>query len=350
MGTRRIEVLAAGSPALRQVLDELRGHGLREPAGPDPLLSPALPAGVLDEFLSLAVRECGDANLFGLALILPMCAFQRGAGYEALEYALTSRGMPPDHREFVAGRMLGAKSVADVVWAHQIVLTAGNTGIYHSFLSRHAAVVVDKCFDQLAAYLLDPGRGPGGYVAACVDIVLRHGVSAPSLFVRRWLEWLDAGLFDGTPDDGTRTVPGAVASGAIPAVPARGRAAPAAERPAVMYRILDGSADEPMFASLREAAYRHVAELATTGRQDAAWRHLAAMVEVSHHGAGDAFRVLGPVIETLDASTRADLAGCWSALGELARAQRDPREATLRAAEEARAAMTRSGPPRRRGT
>src|SRR5512134_328220 len=138
VGPQRIEELAASSPELAAILRELRGSGLREPVGPDPLLSPTLPAGTLDEFLSLAVRECSEANLFGLALALPMCIFQRGAGYEALEYCLTRRGLPPERREFVAGRMLGAKSVADVVWAHGIVLSTQNAGIYHSFLSRHA--------------------------------------------------------------------------------------------------------------------------------------------------------------------------------------------------------------------
>lgn len=317
----RIDALAAASPELRQILDELRGDGLREPIGPDPLLSPTLSNGMLDEFLSLAVRECVDGNLFGLALALPMCAFQRGAGYEALEYCLKRRNLPPDHREFVAGRMLGAKSVVDVVWAHGIVLSAGNTGIYHSFLGRHAAVVVDRCFDQLAAYLLDPARGPGGYTAACIEIVLKHDVGAPWPFVRRWLEWLDTGLFDGAGH-------------------------PAAEQPAVMYRLLSDDADRPVFAPLREAAHRHVAELAGTGRLAAAWRHLAAMAEVRYADAGTACYIIGGTLNALDPAARATLDPAWSALLLLARALAEPADAAARqAADDARAALARSGPP-----
>ncbi|MDQ1289141.1 MAG: hypothetical protein QG622_2707 [Actinomycetota bacterium] len=330
MSDNRIEALAATFPELRQILGELRSDGLREPSGPDPLLSPALPAGVLDEFLGLAVRECPDANLFGLTLVLPMCVFQRGAGYAALEHALTSRRLPPDHREFVAGRMLGARSVADVVWAHGIVLRAGNTGIYHSFLGRHAAVVVDKCFDQLAAYLLAPGRGPGGYAAACVEIVLRQGVGASWPFVRRWLEWLDAGLFDGPPDDGG--APGAT---------------PAPERPAVLYRLLHDNLERPVFTPLRDGTHRHVAELVAKGRTEAVWWHLAAMVEVGYGAAEEAGPVVGPAIDAADDAVRGALAPARSALRLLAAAQRDPREVTLRAAADARAAMGTAGPPPR---
>lgn len=321
MPPQRIEELAAAAPELGQILHELRGSGLREPVGPDPLLSPTLPAGVLDEFLSLAVRECSDANLFGLALALPMCAFQRGAGYEALEYCLTRRGLPPDRREFVAGRMLGAKSVADVVWAHGIVLSTGNTGLYHSFLSRHAKVVAEKCFDQLATFLLAPTRGPGGYTANCVEIVLRQDVGAWRPFVRRWVEWLDAGLFD--------------------AVPPR-----AGERPAVMYRILDDNADREVFAPLRDAAHRRVVRLVVTGQLPAAWRHLAGMVEAGYRAAPEVCDTLRPAVDTLDDAGRAVLAPAWTALQGLASAQRRPSDDTRRWAHETRTAMIQSQAPR----
>jgi hypothetical protein len=316
----RIEQLAALAPELGPILDELRGSGLREPVGPDPLLSPALPAGVLDEFLSLAVRECNDANLFGLALALPMCAFQRGAGYEALEYALTRRGLPPDRREFVAGRMLGAKSIADVVWAHGIVLSTQNTGLYHSFLSRHARVVADKCFDSLATFLLDPARGPGGFTANCVELVLQQDVAAPWPFVRRWLEWLDGGLFDGLSPR-------------------------AGERPAVMYRILGDNADREAFAPLRDAAHRRVVTLVGTRRLPAAWQHLAGMVEAGYQGAPLAIDALRSPVDGLDAEARAVLAPAWTALLGLAETLTHPDDDTRRRAHAARMAMIQSQAP-----
>jgi hypothetical protein len=320
MGSRRIEELAASSPELAGVLRELRGSGLREPVGPDPLLSPTLPAGSLDEFLSLAVRECSEANLFGLALALPMCAFQRGAGYEALEYCLTRRGLPPERREFVAGRMLGAKSVADVVWAHGIVLSTQNTGLYHSFLSRHAKVVTDKCFDQAAKFLLDPARGPGGYAAGCVELVLRQDVRAWRPFVRRWLEWLDAGLFDGL-------------------FPRTG------ERPVVMYRILDENAGRQTFELLRDAAHRRVVRLIDSGRLPAVWQHLAGMVEAEYSAADPVGSLVQSAVDVLDAQSRATLAPAVTALRALAAAQRTPDDDTRRWAHEARLAMIQSRPP-----
>lgn len=320
MSQGRIDQLAATTAELGQILRELRGDGLREPVGPDPLLNPDLPAGTLDEFLSLAVRECSDANLFGLALALPMCAFQRGAGYEALEYVLTRRGLAADKRDFIAGRMLGARSPADVVWAHGIVLRTRNTGLYHSFLSRHARVVAEKCFDQLATYLLDPARGPGGFTASCVELVLQQGVGAPRLFVRRWLEWIDAGLFDGLGAHG-------------------------GERPAVLYRVLDDNAEREVFAPLREAAHRRIASLVGDGRLAAAWRHLAGAVDAGYSGAPDLADAVRPAIDTLDDDARAALAPAWSALTALAEAQRRPDEASRRRAQDARTALSHAAPP-----
>lgn len=320
MGSQRIEELAASSPELASILRELRGSGLREPVGPDPLLSPTLPAGALDEFLSLAVRECSEANLFGLALALPMCAFQRGAGYEALEYCLTRRGLPPERREFVAGRMLGARSVADVVWAHGIVLSTQNTGLYHSFLSRHAKVVADKCFDQAARFLLDPARGPGGYTAGCVELVLRQDVRAWRPFVRRWLEWLDAGLFDGLFQQ-------------------------TGERPVVMYRILDDNAGRQAFEPLRDAAHRRVVQLIGVGRLAAAWQHIAGMVEAGYSAADPVGDLVGSAVAALDAQSRATLAPAVTALRALVAAQGTPDEDTRRWAHEARLTMIRCRPP-----
>ena len=320
MSSLRIEELAATSPELGQVLHELRGSGLREPVGPDPLLSPDLPAGTLDEFLSLAARECSDANLFGLALALPMCAFQRGAGYEALEYCLTRRGLPADRREFVAGRMLGAKSVADVVWAHGIIVSTGNTGLYHSFLTRHAAVVADKCFDQAATFLLAPTRGPGGYTANCVELVLQQEVGAWRPYVRRWLEWLETGLFDGLSH---RT----------------------GERPVVMYRILDDNAGQPTFESLREAAHRRVVQLVTGGRLAAVWEHLAGMVEAAYSPAHTVAALIRPAVDDLDATSRTTLAPAVAALAALAATRTDPGEPARRRAHDARMAMIQSRPP-----
>lgn len=320
MAQDRIDQLAATSPELAQILRELRGSGLREPVGPDPLLNPVLPAGVLDEFLSLAVRECSDANLFGLALALPMCAFQRGAGYEALEYVLTRRGLPQDRREFVAGRMLGARSPADVVWAHGIVLKTGNTGLYHSFLSRHARVVVEKCFDQLATYLLNPARGPGGYTANCLELVLQQVVGAPRLFLRPWLEWIDNGLFDGlSPRVG--------------------------ERPAVLYRILDENASREVFTPLRAATHRRVVELVTSRQLPAAWQHLAGVVEAGYRGTADLCDELRPAVEGLDAAARDVLAPAWTALSRLAAAQSEQTDTARRRAHEARMAMIQSQSP-----
>lgn len=320
MAPERIEQLAESSPELLQVLLEVRGSGLREPVGPDPLLSPTLPAGVLDEFLSLAVRECSEANLFGLALALPMCVFQRGAGYEALEYCLTRRGLPADRREFVAGRMLGARSIADVVWAHGIVLSTGNTGLLHAFLSRHAKIVTEKCFDQLARFLLDPARGPGGYTANCVEIVLQQDVGSWRPFVRRWLEWLDAGLFDGL-------------------IPRTG------ERPVVLYRVLDDNAEREIFTSLREAAEQRVVHLLTTGQLPAAWQHLAGMVEAGYSRTGTVSELVGPIVAAIDEDARAALTPAVTALAALATAQGDPGDDTHRRAHAARMTMIQSRAP-----
>lgn len=98
----RLAALAGTDPGLSEALRQLRtGGGLRDGSGPDPLHNAAVSPEVLSEFLTLAVREAPDAQVFGLAVTLPGLIHRRGAGREALDVLLSERSLTPDQRNWV---------------------------------------------------------------------------------------------------------------------------------------------------------------------------------------------------------------------------------------------------------
>jgi hypothetical protein len=163
--------LAATDPGLSEALRQLRGEGLRDPTGPDPLLSAMVPADVLSEFLTLAVREVRDDVLFGLALTLPACIYKFGAGQEALDFLVAERPLPSDKMDWVRDRLSNLATTA-----------RDRLGEFGS--------------PEVAAALLTPDRGPGAPgVLHGVALMAEHGPN-PQPFRIRLVEWVHDGRFD----------------------------------------------------------------------------------------------------------------------------------------------------------
>lgn len=163
--------LASPDAGLLEALRQLRGKGLRDGSGPDPLLSALVPPEVLSRFLVAAVQEARDDTLVGLALTLPACIYRRGAGQEALELVLTG-GRLPDW----AGRYVEAHLEAQHTAARE------RLGQYAS--------------PEQAARLLEPATGPGtpGVLAGLALLAARH--PAPRPYQLRLQSWIHEGRFD----------------------------------------------------------------------------------------------------------------------------------------------------------
>src|SRR5215207_1147136 len=90
MSGDRLAALANTDPGLSEALRQLRrGGGLYAGTGPDALHNADVSPEVLEEFLTLAVREAPDDQVFGLAVTLPGLIYRRGAGQEALDVLLS---------------------------------------------------------------------------------------------------------------------------------------------------------------------------------------------------------------------------------------------------------------------
>jgi hypothetical protein len=124
MSGDQLAALANADPGLSEALRQLRrGGGLRDGTGPDPLQNADVSPEVLEEFLTLAVREAPDDQVFGLAVTLPRLIHRRGAGQEALDVLLSERSLTPDQRDWVdiylersaqAARERGAQALVEV--------------------------------------------------------------------------------------------------------------------------------------------------------------------------------------------------------------------------------------------
>jgi hypothetical protein len=108
----RLSAIASTDPGLREALRQLRGRGLRDGSGPDPLYNADVAPEVLSEFLTLAVRESPDSHVFGLALTLPGLIYRRGAGTQALDLLLRERPLTASQRDWVRQRLEAEQSAA----------------------------------------------------------------------------------------------------------------------------------------------------------------------------------------------------------------------------------------------
>ncbi len=274
MANDRLQELASSDAGLTDILGQLRGAGLREVVGPDPLLRAEVPDTVLDEFLSVAVRDVSDRVIFGLALSLPACIIQRGVGQEALQYCLDHRNLTPDELSSVWDRMARPDGPSESLRAaHRrigtVVVRAGRVGPsyrYYQFLRDNIEQLVRECPEDLADVMLGPEFSARGSGLDSLVLAVEHSTD-PEPYVRRWIDWIDEGRFDSAgPDHGNCQV---------------------------MYSYLQDHRADPQFTAIRTAAHIHLVQLVKSPeRVNEAWHNLRGMFEARYALAGEALAAI----------------------------------------------------------
>jgi hypothetical protein len=256
----RLDELASASPELRLVLDELRGSGLRDYVGPDPLLVAGVPADHLSEFLSRVAREVSDRNLYGLAVALPACIHRRGAGEEALDHILASGRLSARQREAVVQQRIrlavrGDGPLADRHRALAALAVGHPLDAYRDFLVQNLPDLALTAPEDLGLVILDPRTSPRIVAFECLEPLIEHAPD-PRPFVDRGSEWIRAGALDQTPENEHTYV-------------------------GIFYHILDDNWHKPRFDPLRRTMFVHLIDLIRAPHDLAkAWHHLNVLVDL----------------------------------------------------------------------
>lgn len=303
----RLVELSSSNPLLRTALQELRSDGISN-ATADALISAQVDDFDLSEFLSLVVRELEGRQLFGLALSLVDYIDRRGVGQEALDYCLQPGRLTEPQAFHVGARMQSVNTPEALVWCHsRLTSMIRSDPAYHSFLVKHTNVVLDRCFDEMAAYLLQPNRGPARYNVDSFEIVLSHSDHAGP-FALRWIEWINDGYFDREHRDG-------------------------GESARVLYLILNKYWGAPAFKEIVEAIHTRVHLLLKSGSNDRVrdgLYHLVAMVDAKYRGVERVLTETVPRIYELPADQRLLLGRITAALQAVVAYHENPSDATLK--------------------
>lgn len=267
----RLLAIASTSPLLQAAWEELCDKGITN-ATADALTHSGVSDTMLDEFLSLAVRELRGGKLYGLAISIIDYIDQRGVGHDALDYVLKSDHLDDTDIRLVGAHMKNVKDKAAIRWCHSRLTRQIKTDtFYHSFLERHIGMIADELFDDMAAYLLTPNRGPGRYNFHSFYVVISH-LEESQPFQQRVIDWINDGYLDGKD-----------IAGSLPAN--------------VLYKYLNLSWGDPKFSRIVDALHTHVhfllkSEIAEEMRLG--MYHLEAMVDAKYRGAD---RVLEETVE-----------------------------------------------------
>lgn len=297
----RLSELAASSLLLRAALEELRGDGISN-ATADALISAQVADVELSEFLSLIARELHGHPLFGLAISIVYYVDQRGVGQEALDFCLRSGELDRWQVSSIGLHMVYVTTPEGVLWCHAtLTTTIRDDAVYYMFLERHADVVLDRCADDMTAYLLHPSRGPGSYNLVSFELAVDR-LPDPAPFRRRWFDWINDGYFDR-------------------------EERPGREPATSLYQVLNRRWGEERFTDIADAIETHVHLLMKSpsgdGVRDGLY-HLVAMVDAEYRGVD---RVLENTVFAVDdagAEERRLLHLTTRALQEVAALNRDP--------------------------
>ncbi len=262
----RLTELTSSSGLLTAALAELRGVGLTN-ATAHALASSKVADVELSEFLRLAAEDTlRSQQLYGLAISLIQYIDERGVGQQALDFCLTSGRLEDWQIEYVGMQMQYVKSSAAVLWCHsRMTSLIRNDTYYNSFLQRHIDIIVDQRYDDMAAYLLQPLRGPGHYNIDSFELVISH-VRDPTPFQSRVIDWIKLGYFDFDRDERKKGW----------------------ETPRILYLMLNDNWDDAKFGVISKAIHDWVYLLMKSeskNRLSAGMFHLVAMVDAKYRGA-----------------------------------------------------------------
>jgi TIR domain len=199
LGGDAFTVTARLFPLLGSVATESQ-EGYTQTATIDAIVSAKFPAEVLEPFLDEAVRRSSAHGLIGLALLGMGLVDQSDCCHAATESACRNLAMQDLGVRTLARASRHLQNVQAITWWHDVFIDVFHDDVqYFYFLQRHAGVLMRHHYDTVANYLLHPDRGPANYN---VDSILATllATDRPSPFVQRWIDWLDAGRFDGRGD------------------------------------------------------------------------------------------------------------------------------------------------------
>lgn len=197
----RLNELTHSHSLLAAALNEIEGEGITVATSIAVLASDTGGAD-LGLFWQLTARRVSGWKLFGVVLCALDTIDKYNTGHEAVLYSLEGERLSTDQRHSLGLSMSKVKNRDAILWCHEQVVTLIKSDVYyHSFVSRHLDLIVLECYDNMAAYLLYPDRGPGNYNidTFCILLDKLHDSRA---FEIRWTDWIQSGRFDGNRNEG----------------------------------------------------------------------------------------------------------------------------------------------------
>lgn len=289
----------SADPLMRTLLAEIRaGAGISEETAH--ALSTASPHNEeFAEFLRLCTRRLAGAPLLDFAIVLVAAAGRSGVGKNAIDACLDR--LDPMSREILGGRMADAARPESVPWFHtRLVVAIQDIGVYRRFLVRHADTVLERCADEMYAFVLATGRRPDLTTAEVLEILLKR-TGAPSRAETKWIEWIVDGFFDL-------------------------HANPEAKSSDILYKILLSQWEEPAFARVITTARSHLRRLLSSESSDdvkAGLHHLVAAADVRYPDA-ESFAAMTDDVPHASQAQQGVLPLIREALLEVAAFCRDP--------------------------
>lgn len=197
----RLEKLSRRSPLLAAALEEASaGVGPTDSTVTALMASSVLESEVEKFWLLLAEKFEGGMRLHVARTALTLLDAS-GVGGEAIDFCLAGENLSANERATLGMHMHQVTSEEAVVWCHRrMVSRVPSDTFYNSFLRRHVALVLRECYDEMAAYLLLPDRGPRDDNLDSLLLVAEHADAAEP-FILRLKKWVNAGLFDGIAND-----------------------------------------------------------------------------------------------------------------------------------------------------
>jgi hypothetical protein len=198
---QRLNTLRASYPLLAAAFDEVQGEGISK-ATNAAILSSAIPSEDLSDFWSLIAERTQGWKLYGVASVTLQCLDKFGIGHDVIDYCLEEGRMDSNQKTSLGMLMSNVTSRSAVVWCHaRMISKIKSDDYYNSFIHKHISVILEECRQAMLGYLLYPNRGPGSYnIDTFYDVIMQ--MDNPQPLVIRWIDWLNAGCFDGNNREG----------------------------------------------------------------------------------------------------------------------------------------------------
>ncbi len=198
---KRLNELTTSHSLLAAVLDEVEGLGITD-ATVSAILSSNISKSDLSDFWCLIAKQVEDWKLYDVAVHVLSIIDKFNTGHDVIDYCLEEGRLSSEQRESLGMSMKNVTSKDAIIWCHHQLTTRIKSDVYYNwFLHKHADVVTNVCYDQMAAYLLSPNRGPANCnVDTFYDVIKK--LADPEPFIIRWIDWVRTGRFDGNGGEG----------------------------------------------------------------------------------------------------------------------------------------------------